>query len=362
MASHVIADRVADTSTTTGTSDFTVSGSAPTGYRTIGAVCATSDTFYYCISHQSASEWEVGIGTYSGSNVFVRSSVMASSNSNSAVSFSSGTKDVFVTLAAGGAARSTRVVTGAGDVTVAVTDDIIVVNKASGAATAVNLPASPVTGQSYVIKDGKGDAATNNITVTPASGNIDGSTTFVMDRNYQSCFVVYTGSEWSQISTTRASLGLDTSDSPQFTGVNIGHASDTTLARVSAGVASIEGATIGTLSTVQTWTAGQVGEVTSLSSLSNSIAIDLAASNNFSHTFTENTTLANPSNITAGQSGFITFTQHASSPKTLAFGSYWKFASGSAPSVTASNSAVDVLAYYVESSTRISAALVANMS
>jgi hypothetical protein len=54
------------------------------------------------------------------------------------------------------------------------------------------------------------------------------------------------GSSWDAQSTsaTRASLGLDTTDSPQFAGINLGHASDTTLARVSAGVVSIEGTNI----------------------------------------------------------------------------------------------------------------------
>jgi hypothetical protein len=86
----VTADRVRDTSTTTGTGSFTVSGTAPTGYRTLSAVLSASDTFYYAIQHQTANEWEVGLGTYSSANVFARTTV----------TFSAGTKDVFVTLAA----------------------------------------------------------------------------------------------------------------------------------------------------------------------------------------------------------------------------------------------------------------------
>ena len=114
--------------------------------------------------------------------------------------------------------------------------------------------------------------------------------------------------------------------------------------------------------TVQSFTAAQRGTPTSLTSSGSSISSDFAVSNNFSHTFTENTTLANPSNLVAGQSGSIVFTQHASSPKTLAFGSYWKFQDATVPTVTANNSAVDVLVYYVESSTRISARLITNLS
>lgn len=115
------------------------------------------------------------------------------------------------------------------------------------------------------------------------------------------------------------------------------------------------------LNVVQSFTKAQRGTAVSLTSSSASIASDFSLGNNFTHTFTENTTLANPSNLVAGQSGVIVFTQHASSPKTLAYGSYWKFSNGTVPSVTASNSAVDVLAYYVESSTRITARLITDV-
>lgn len=97
---HITADRVRDTTTTTGTGAFTVSGSAPSGYNTFSNVASTSDTFYYAIQHQAASEWEVGLGTYSSANTISRTTVYSSSNSGSAVNFSAGTKDIFITLAA----------------------------------------------------------------------------------------------------------------------------------------------------------------------------------------------------------------------------------------------------------------------
>jgi hypothetical protein len=96
----ITADRVKDTSTTTGTGNITVSGSAPFGYRTFSTVLSVSDTFYYCIQGQNTSEWEVGLGTYASTNQFARTTVLASSASGSAVSFSSGTKNVFITLPA----------------------------------------------------------------------------------------------------------------------------------------------------------------------------------------------------------------------------------------------------------------------
>ena len=96
----ITADRVKDTSTTTGTGNITVSGSAPFGYRTFSTVLSVGDTFYYAIQGQATAEWEIGVGTYASSNQFARTTVLASSASGSAVSFSSGTKNVFITLAA----------------------------------------------------------------------------------------------------------------------------------------------------------------------------------------------------------------------------------------------------------------------
>lgn len=95
---HVSADRVSDTTTTSGTGTLTLVNSAPTGFRTFGAVMATNDTCYYCIEHQSANEWEVGLGTYNSTGpTLARTTVLASSNSNATVTFSSGTKNVFIT-------------------------------------------------------------------------------------------------------------------------------------------------------------------------------------------------------------------------------------------------------------------------
>jgi len=107
----------------------------------------------------------------------------------------------------------------------------------------------------------------------------------------------------------------------------------------------------------QSFTAAQRGAVSALTDGS-TITPDFAVANNFSVTLGGNRTLANPSNLTAGQSGIITITQDGTGSRTLAYGSYFKFAAGTAPTLTTTASAVDVLAYYVESSTRITARLI----
>ena len=115
----------------------------------------------------------------------------------------------------------------------------------------------------------------------------------------------------------------------------------------------------GLVSTVaQSFAGGKRGAVVALTSSSASVAIDLASANNFSHALTENTTLAAPSNAVAGQSGVVVFTQHASSAKTLAFASFWKFAGGTVPVLSTSLGAVDVFAYYVESASRATCSLI----
>lgn len=92
----ILADRVKDSTTTTGTGTITLSGSAPTGFQNFSAV-GNANTTYYCIAGQSTAEWEIGIGTYTAAGTTLsRTTVLASSNAGALVSFSAGTKDVFV--------------------------------------------------------------------------------------------------------------------------------------------------------------------------------------------------------------------------------------------------------------------------
>lgn len=90
-------DRVKETTTTTGTGTVTLAGAA-TGFRTFSSVLAVGDIVDYCI--EAGSEWEVGTGRLVTSTTLSRDSVKASSNSNNLVSFSAGTKNVFITIAA----------------------------------------------------------------------------------------------------------------------------------------------------------------------------------------------------------------------------------------------------------------------
>jgi hypothetical protein len=119
--------------------------------------------------------------------------------------------------------------------------------------------------------------------------------------------------------------------------------------------------TVAGLAVAQAFTKGQAGTPVALTDAS-SVAVDLSLGNNFTLTLAGNRTLAAPSNVTAGQSGVIVVTQDGTGSRTLAFNSIYKFAGGSAVTLTTTASAVDVLAYYVESSTRITVTSLLNVS
>ena len=147
----ILKDRVKETTTVVGTGTATLLG-AVTGYQSF-SVIGNGNTCYYTIA--GASEWEVGIGTYTSPNQLSRDTVLSSSNSGSLVNFTAGTKDVFVTQPAGKAVY---------------TDASNIVNTSGNAATTVtftqvnttNLVANTVTITAGTITTN----ATNNTDIT----------------------------------------------------------------------------------------------------------------------------------------------------------------------------------------------------
>lgn len=230
----VTADRVLDSSTSTGTGAFVVSGTPAAGYRTFSAVMSVGDTCYYSIQGQTTSEWEVGLGTYSSANTLTRTTVYSSSNAGSAVTFSAGTKNVFITMVASkspqldptgnvtalGTPASATLTNATGlPLTTGVTGVLppanggslawqsvqttsfaalagkaYPVNTTSGAIT-VTLPASPTAGQLVQLTDYAGTWATNNVTVAGNGSNINGTTSnYILNANRGSAAFVYVDS------------------------------------------------------------------------------------------------------------------------------------------------------------------------
>lgn len=96
---NIFADRVKETTTTTGVGDIALLG-AVAQFVAFNAAVSNGDAVSYAIVGQTGTEWEIGIGTFTAPSTIVRAAVVASSNANAAVTFSAGTKDVFITFSA----------------------------------------------------------------------------------------------------------------------------------------------------------------------------------------------------------------------------------------------------------------------
>ena len=110
--------------------------------------------------------------------------------------------------------------------------------------------------------------------------------------------------------------------------------------------------TVAGLAVAQTFTKAQSGAPHALTDGLN-LAVDLSLANNFTLTLAEDSSLDAPTNATPGQSGVIVVTQDATGNRTLGYHTDYKFPGGAVPTVTATANAVSVLAYYVESTSRI---------
>ena len=94
----VVANRVRETTTTTGTVTYTLAG-AVGGYQSFASAASGADTVYYAGTNDT--DWEIGIGTLGGSGTtLARTTILQSSNSDSAVSWGAGAKQIFLTYPA----------------------------------------------------------------------------------------------------------------------------------------------------------------------------------------------------------------------------------------------------------------------
>ena len=219
---------------------------------------------------------------------------------------------------------------------------IATAGKVSNSATTA---ASANTASAIVARDASGNFTAGTITAA-LTGNASTATTLATARNIQG--VSFDGS--AAITVVTAGSGI----------------SVTGTAVANTGVLSVNGSTgaitnIAATNAAQSFTAAQRGTISALTDGA-TITADFAVANNFSVTLGGNRTLANPSNQTAGQSGCIWITQDGTGSRTLAYGSQWDFTGGTAPTLSTAAAAVDCLVYAVQSSTKITATLVTNLS
>lgn len=110
----------------------------------------------------------------------------------------------------------------------------------------------------------------------------------------------------------------------------------------------------------QTFTAAQRGSYVTLTDAA-TVAIDLSLGNHYQVTLGGNRVIGAPTNVVAGQSGVIRLVQDATGSRTASWNSVFKFPGGTAPTLTTTASAVDLVAYHVESATRIAARFIGDV-
>ena len=213
----LVKDRVKETTTTTGTGTVTLLG-ATSGFQSFSAI-GNGNVTYYAIVGQTSAEWEVGIGTYTSSGTTLsRDTILASSNSGSAVNFSAGTKDVFVTYPASAGQLPYTFNNQTSTYTVVVSDLGKVINCTTGTFT-VNLTSAATLGAGFNCWVWNSGAGT--ITIDPASSEtIDGASTISLSAN-QTTQIISNGTNWytvgKAVSIPTALSGITNSASPYTT-------------------------------------------------------------------------------------------------------------------------------------------------
>ena len=159
--------------------------------------------------------------------------------------------------------------------------------------------------------------------------------------------------EGSSLVSTQADVSAKANiASPTFTGT-VTIPSGASIADIGTTIQAYDADTAKT-DVAQTFSAAQRGTITTLTDGA-TVTPDFATSNNYTLTLGGNRTIANPTNLTAGQSGSIFLVQDGTGSRTAAWGSYWDFAGGTAPTLTTTASAVDRIDYVVRSTTSIHA-------
>jgi hypothetical protein len=260
---------------------------------------------------------------------------------------------------------------------------------ASAGTTTITLPATTgtvvTTGDTSTVSNTMlaGSIADSKLNTISTAGKVSNSATTAASANTASAIVArdasgnFSAGTISAALTGNASTATALQTGRTIQGVTFDGTANVTVvtagtgisiagtAVTNTGVLSINGnagaiTNVAVTNTAQSFSAAQRGTVVALTDGA-TITPDFAVANNYSVTLGGNRTLANPSNLTAGQSGTIVITQDGTGSRTLAYGSNWKFPGGTAPTLTTTASAVDVIAYYVESATRITARLIADV-
>ncbi|WP_286931310.1 hypothetical protein [Marinobacter sp.] len=349
-AAAASATAAATSATAAATSATSAASSATTATTKAGeaATSATGAASSATSATSSASTATTKASEASTSATAAASSATAAASSATSATSSSSTATTKASEAATSASTATtKAGEAATSATAAATSATSAATSATASATSATAAASSATSAASSLSTFQGQyhgAASSD----PTSGLDAGDLYFNTSTNQ---LKVYNGSAW-QVAAVSAS-GLLTAANNLSDVANAGTSRTNLGLAIGTNVQAFD-ADNAVTDAAQTFTAGQRGEITALSDGA-TITPDMNDSNNFSVTLGGNRTLANPSNIAVGQCGSIFIAQDGSGSRTLAFGSYYDFVDGTAPTLTTTASAVDRIDYVVRTSTSIHA-------
>ncbi len=360
----IIKDRVKETTTTTGTGNVALGG-AVSNFVTFSSVLSDSDTTYYAIVDSNNSDFEVGLGTYvSSGNTIARTTVLASSNSGSAVSLSAGSKVIFCAFPA----------------------DKAVVEDANGVVSIENLQfdtnamkATNTNGNVQLTPNGTGfvelvgatnsgairfncqvnthgvtlkgpphsASATYSLELPDADGSAgqllktDGSGKLAFTSSLPG--ITATASEINILDGVTATASeINILDGVTATTAEINYLDITTL-----GLTQASKAVTADANGVVSFDNGTIEEVTTVTSSSNAATINLRDGNLFEHDLTENVTYTFSNPAAAGRaSSFVLKVIQDSSARTITWPGSVDWPAATAPTLTATNNGVDVFVFF----------------
>jgi len=235
----VLADRIKETTTTTGTGTYTLAG-AVTGFESFATIGNTNTTYYCCTD---GTDFEVGVGTYASSGTtLARTTILQSSNSDNAVNWSSGTRDIFCTQPAEKAVFEDA----SGDVDIAggaTFGDTVTINGDGNKGLLIGDEALSASND-YVGMKTTNMTGTSDYMILSGVDSDGADSTFISARSGSPVFIRGGGNDTAHQIRVNASLAKAYGIFEVGTQIELGHASDTTLTRSAAGTVQIEGNTI----------------------------------------------------------------------------------------------------------------------